>query len=185
MKHLTLILGSVIFLSGCFGAAEPVAETASGTVKIGEVTDGGSGDILKTESFVTAIPSGEITTPDHGKEVDMAYAAVNGLGETKANGVASAHYLEDGATVIGLQVNIAAAPDGFFYEGWAVSPDEQTWISLGHLRNPLNDARHNVRFETSKNLKEMAILRVTLESDDGNPEHSAAVAEAKLKPTSR
>lgn len=185
MKHIVIIVGSAVLLSGCLGSAEPVADTATGTVRIGDGGAAGSGDILKTESFVTAIPSGEIITPDHGKEVGMAYAAVNGLSETPANGVASAHYLEDGATIIGVQVNIAVAPDGFFYEAWAVSPDEKTWISLGHLRNPLNDARHNVRLETADNLKEMTILRVTLESDDGNPQHSAAVAEAKLKPTSR
>jgi hypothetical protein len=154
------------------------------TVRVGDGT-AASGDILKVEAFPTAIPSGVVTTPKHGKELGMAYGAVTSVSDTPANGVANAHYLEDGATVIGMQVNLSPAADGFFYEAWAVPSDGKPWISLGHLRNSFNDARHGVRYETAESLKEITILRITLEADDGNSSPATTVAEAKLKPTSR
>lgn len=176
MRRCSSFLFAVL-LAGC-------APGVKQTVTIGDGS-AASGDILKVETFPTAIPSGVIETPDHGKEVGMAYGPIASISETPANGIANAHYLEDGATVIGMQVNIPPAEDGFFYEAWAVPSDGTAWKSLGHLRNSLNDARHGVRFETRENLKEITILRITMEADDGNPAPGTAVAEAKLKPTTR
>lgn len=160
-------------LSACSGGTPDEQHV---TVKI---STGGT-----TQTVNTAMPTGVQTLPGHGQEVEMAYGAVSGVNRVVANGVANAHYLEDGSTTIGLQVNIEVPADGYFYEGWIEKADGSL-LSLGHLTNPFNDVRHSTRFQSEEDLRSATNIRITLEKDDGNPAAGTDVAAATLKPTSR
>lgn len=179
LHHITTPLFCLL-MAACWVDSTPEKVTQDTRVKIGP----GSGDVLQTESFVTAMPEGTLSVPGHGKEIGMAYGPINGTNGTSANGVVTAHYLEDGIAMIGAQVNILVPEDGMFYEGWLVDGVTTRKVSLGHLTNPFNDVRHSVRFE-GKNLQNMHRFEVSLEKDDGDPAQSAIVAEGILKPTKR
>jgi hypothetical protein len=168
---LGLVLGGCSFLR---------TQQPPQTVKIGE-----SGSGTRTETFVTAMPAGTPAVPGHGKEVGMAYGAVSGQEPVQANGVATAHYLEDGTSVIGIQANIKAAEDGFYYEAWARKSEASGHISLGHLTNPYNDVRHSVRFEGAENLSDYSEIVISLQSASAPAERGPTVATAKLKRASR
>lgn len=181
MKTTALLISACLLLTACErpnGDPESVAKVQLGGPKTA------TGDVQEIQTIITGIPSGDIVVEKHGREVSLAYGAVEGVSGTAANGVASAHYLEDGNTVIGAQINIAVAEDGFFYEAWLADGDTPL-ISLGHLRNSMNDTRHSVRFESSDNLKNYSKIIITREADDGDPTPSTFVAIAILKPTSR
>lgn len=178
-RSLIIVLSCLLAVA-CKSNDTPKKAAQDTRVKIGP----GSGDVLQTESFVTAMPEGELQVPGHGKEVGMAYGAVSGIGETSANGVVSAHYLEDGTAIVGGQVNIEVPEDGMLYEGWLVDASTSRMVSLGHLTNPFNDVRHSVRF-AGKNLENMHRFEVSLEKDDGDPARGNIVAEGILKPTKR
>lgn len=141
----------------------------------------GEEESIGKEVIVTPMPVGrEVRDPDHGREAWLAVGPVEGM-ETPANGVATAHYFEDGAYILGMQVNIAPPEEGFFYEAWlpigSASPE---WMSVGHLQNPHGDVRHELRFEASKDLREYRDISLTREPDDGNPEPGTVVATARL-----
>ncbi len=130
------------------------------------------------------MPQGQQGLGEHGREVLMAYGALAGTGGINANGVATAHYMQDKSTVIGMQLNVEVPAAGFFYEGW-VESSTGARISLGHLTNPFNDVRHQLRTETPENLRNFTIVIITKEADDGDPEPSQAVATGILKQTRR
>jgi hypothetical protein len=143
-----------------------------------------SGGITSRQVFTTAMPSGTPELPGHGKEVGLAYGALSGTGGVTANGIGMVHFLEDHSSVVGLQLNVRAADEGFYYEGWLETQNGQR-MSVGHLTNPFNDVRHRVRLESDSDLREFAIVRITLEADDGDPEPGKTVAIGTLKQTSR
>lgn len=175
MRHS--LIAVTILLTAC--TQVPANNTgSSGTLKIDQ-------GVTEIQTINTAMPAGTPAVPGHGKEEGLAYGALNGVGETRANGIATVHYLEDGYGILGAQVNIAAAPDNHFYEGWLETMDGGKRISVGHLTNPFNDARHAVRFESETSLKEYERFVVTLEPDDGNTNSSSPVANAILKHTTR
>lgn len=169
-----LSIACVALLAAC----SPVQEEP---LKVGPGT--GTGTLYRQE-FQTAMPTGTPTLPGHGKETGLSYGALSGTGGTSANGIASIHHLEDKTSVVGLQLNILAAPDGMFYEGWVESADG-TRFNVGHLTNPFNDVRHRVRLEAQNNLNGYTKAFVTLELDDGNSEPGEIVAVGTLKQTSR
>lgn len=140
---------------------------------------------IGSDVFVTAMPEGEVTVPGHGKEVGMAVAPIAGINGGKANGVTTAHYFEDGSTIIGVQANVPPAEDGFFYEAWVAGETDNEWISIGRMANLFGDARHSVRFEVPEDLRNRARIVITREVDDGNPGPGEEIAEGILKPTKR
>lgn len=177
-----LPLAVALLLAACLKIPqEPGKETEK--VSIGGAASA-SGDVLEIQTVVTGIPRGDIVVETHGKEVGLAYGAIAGTGETSANGIATAHYLEDGSTVIGVQVNIAAAQDGFFYEAW-LSQTDTPQRSIGHLTNAMNDVRHSVRFEGTETHQKYKTVLITREADDGDPMPAEVIAIGILKPTSR
>jgi hypothetical protein len=122
--------------------------------------------------------------PGHGKEVGLAYGAISGVGGTNANGIGMAHFLDDGTTVVNVQVNIAVADTGYSYEGWIQKADGSGKISLGLFTNPLKDARYTLMFATPNNLKDYNTISITREKDDSAAPSGDEVARATLKQTS-
>gem|GEM_PF-5819570 len=170
----------VLLLSACLSSTEK----EKNTVSIGTQGATGTGDITEELSVVTAMPSGTIVDPVHGKEIGLAYGPLSGT-SLSANGVVSAHYLEDATTIVGLQLNIAVPQDGWFYEAWLEKDAHTPWISLGHLSNPLNDVRHSVRFVSKETLNSYRTVHITLEEDDGDSSPGTTVAGGILKATTR
>jgi hypothetical protein len=159
-----LLLSSVILLSGCSFFSSEVRVDSNG----------------KHQELPMMMPQGQQGFGVHGREVTMAYGALSGTGTVNANGVATAHFMQDKSTIIGLQLNIEAAPENSFYEAWAESSTGSR-ISLGHLHNPFNDVRHQLRLETPSDLRNFLNVRITMESDDGDPTPSQTVAIGILK----
>ena len=127
---------------------------------------------------------GPVEAPGHGKELWFAIAPLTGV-SIPANGVAQAHYLEDGASIVTVQLNIERAEEGSFLEAWLVGADPTKRISLGHLRTPFGDVRHQLKYIGKDDLRSYTTVLVTLEEDDGNPSASESVAEGVLKDIKR
>ncbi|MCF7845020.1 MAG: anti-sigma factor [Kiritimatiellales bacterium] len=125
---------------------------------------------------------GKAVHPKFGKEEWFAFGAMSGVGETPANGVAQAYVFEDGSYALTMQLNIAPASDGTFYEAWLASEESDAPISAGHLGNFFGDARHQIKFESSEDFKSFLQVSVTLEQDDGDPLPSEQlVAQGQLR----
>ena len=136
------------------------------------------------EQHVRAMPGKTIVDEQRGEEVWFAIGVMDGVNGTPANGIVQSHFFEDGTSLITIQLNIEVPPDGFFYEAWldrwSLEP-----LSLGHLRNPMSDVRHDRTFESKKDLREYTNVFVTREADDGNPAPGMRVAEGVLKERKR
>lgn len=178
---LPLMTHRYLVMTACLAALNGCSMKEQTSVKVG--VGAGTG-VLYRQEFQTAIPVGTPTLPGHGKEVSLSYGALSGAAGTSANGIGSIHHLEDGSSVIGLQLNIKAAPEGMFYEGWVETPEGKRF-NVGHLSNPFNDVRHRVRLEAPNDLRTYTKVFITLEVDDGNPEPGEIVAVGTLKQTSR
>ena len=163
MKKTILLLSALLLLPACKGKQpEPeVQQIQYGMPKDGQVVDA-----------------------NHGRETSLAYGAMAGVNGTPANGVAQAHSFEDGHYLHTIQLNIEAAPDGSYYEGW-ISKEGASPVSTGQLTNAMGDVRHSVRFEAQKDFTGYLNVTVTLEKDDGNPAPSDRVAEGVMRVTER
>jgi len=171
MKRTILLFSALLLVSAC--VKEPSDTVGTNTEEW-------------TEKVEVAMPTGgDIIDDAHGKEVWFAIGPMSGVGDTPANGVAQAHYFEDGSYLQNLKVNINLSEDGYFYEGWVVSEDGKDWISLGHLQAHFGDARHGVQFRGQQDLRKHLYVRVTQEADDGDPSPGEVVAEGRLKVTPR
>ncbi len=143
--------------------------------------------VIGTQSFQQMMPvKGKVEVPGHGEEKWFAYGALNGNQWTPANGVVTAHFFEDAATIFTMQINVEPSMDGTFYEVWIRDPKSQKSLSAGHLTNHFSDARHGLKFESSDDLRSYSDVRVTLEKDDGDTTASTnVIATGTLKPTKR
>ena len=138
------------------------------------------------EVFRTVLPTqGRASHPTHGMEKWFAYGAISGVEGTPASGVAQAYVFEDGTYLQTIQLNIEPAPEGYFYEGWAVNDDGSSVVSTGHIRNLFGDARHMMEYSSEQDLQDHLKVIVTLEPDDGDPAPAAHVAEGTLRVTQR
>ena len=134
--------------------------------------------------YEIAMPLGD-TFEDvhHGKEEWFAIASLAGIDqEYPANGVAQAHLYEDRLYRVAIRLNIEQGDGDQFYEAWLESEDGSKSISLGHLRSRFADVRHFTEYEIKRDLRNMPIVRVTLEQDDGDPAQSDVIlAQGYLK----
>lgn len=131
---------------------------------------------------------GTVRDPVHGKEVFLSYGPIKGVEKVPANGVATVHVFEDHTSNVGIQLNINLPDEGHFFEAWALKTGAApaAWISLGHMNSVVGDVRHALKSEQAIDLSEYTIVRITKESDDGNPSPSnEVVAEALLKQAKR
>ena len=172
MKTIALLLAITFVLVSCEGEKEEVKLDNS---------------VIGEEAYRYAMPKdGKFVHPKHGEEKWFAYGAINGVGDTPANGVAQAYNYEDGTSALTVQLNISQAPEGKFYEVWIAGEDPADLASAGHLTNYFGDARHQLSFETNDDLSSRLSVLVTLESDDGEPAPSPLlVAQGTLRPTMR
>lgn len=102
-----------------------------------------------------------------------------------ANGVATAYYFEDKATIVGIQLNIAAAKDGKIYTAWLQGDNDTTRIRLGNLENTLDDVRHSVRFDTKNDLRAFTNVIITLQQKSTDTVPGQIVATGILKTMKR
>ena len=131
-----------------------------------------------------AMPTGgKMVDPKHGEETWFAIGSMTGVKGVAANGVAQAHFFQDGTFGHAIQLNIKPAEDGYFYEGWLTKGGKT--ISTGHLVNKLGDSRHFLTFIGDDDLRDMLKVIITLEKDDGNPAPAQHVAEGTMKVTER
>lgn len=176
MRRTLFVLCLALVLSGCLRVTQEAP-----TVTLGPTTDSGA---IGKQVLVRAMPNGEVRDAQHGKEVWFAYGAVMGVDGAKANGVGTAHYLEDGTFVIGIQLNIAPPAEGTFYEGWLIGEGGDR-VSTGHFQQSLRETRQTLNFRTDMDLRKSLKIAVTSEKDDGNPAPGTAVAEGVLRVTKR
>ncbi len=168
---IKILLVLAILISGC---------TKDDKTKVEEPPIG-------VEAYKYLMPDGGIVVhPVHGKEEWFAYGAMAGEDGTPANGVVQSYRYEDDSSSVSMQLNIAPAGEGTFYEAWIGGGDSADSISMGHLVNHFGDARHQLSFEMEHDLSAKLTVTVTLEHDDGDPQASEnLVAGGVLKPTKR
>lgn len=166
MKNTILLLSaSLIILTGCGDKRSSRSE------------------VQDPQEIQYAMPQGKMHFEGHGDEQWFAYTAITGTDDTRANGVAQSHMFEDGQFLHSINLNIEAAEDGYFYEGWIVNGPSV--ISTGHLSNYFSDSRHSLKFESTNDFTKNLHVIVTLERDDGNPAPDVHVAEGVLRVTDR
>ena len=177
MRRTILLLFSTALLAACLTTER---------VSIGEkITN--SGAVTGQQIFLRAMPTkGDVRDDVHGKELWFAYGAILGVNGTNANGVATAHFLQDETYVLGLQLNIVQPETGTFYEAWLVTGSAESWISLGHLTTSMpRTSLQTLRFSEKIDAREHLKIAVTSEKDDGNAAPGRVIAEGVLKVTKR
>jgi RecA/RadA recombinase len=142
---------------------------------------------IGVESFQQVMPvGGRVELPGHGEEVWFGYGAMAGTSWDPANGVVTGHTFEDGIFVFTMNLNVAQAKEGTFYEVWLKDPKTDESLSAGHLTNAFGDARHGLRYEYAQDLSDFTNVIVTLERDDGDPAMTThVIATGTLKETKR
>jgi hypothetical protein len=168
IRFLTFFLVLPLFLSAC-GAEE--------SVKI--PPDSGAA------TFRYNFPGGQVADERYGEEIWFAYGAVVSTGDNAANGLAKTHCFDSGTCVHTVQVNIAPASEGTFYECWLFSPTTGERVSTGHLTSTFGDARHNLEYQSAEDLRPFTGVLITLEKDDGDPKPGTLQAEGTLKEVKR
>ena len=137
--------------------------------------------ILGTETVGVMMPVGkEVVHPIHGKEVWFAVGAMNGEGETLANGVAQSHVFADNASIVTVNLNIHPASKGSSFVAWVSKSGSKEKVRLDRLQNPLNDVRHVITVDLPKDLREYTNVIVTLEHDSGPSETDPVQATGTL-----
>jgi len=143
-------------------------------------------DAIGEEQIQFILPEkGKVVHPKYGEEKWFAYGSMVGEEQTPANGVVQAYRFEDKTYTLTMQLNVAIAPEGSFYEAWLIDEDGLA-VSAGHLINYFGDVRHQLAFESEQDLRQSLSVEVTLEADDGDPTQSQqVVAWGTLKKTKR
>jgi hypothetical protein len=124
-------------------------------------------------------PSGTIRDEKHGRELRFAYGALSGTGGHAANGVATAHELQDGFLIIALQLNIAPAEEGYFYRAMIEADGVST--PMGNMTNSAGDARHSLRFEDRLVVAETARILILKQPDGQDIGSVSMVAQGVLR----
>jgi hypothetical protein len=178
MKKLLATVALTLLLTACFGKA--------GTMAVNGTRSSESGGVIAVQKLNELMPTGkQLVDPTHGKEENLAYGAMNGEGGVLANGVVTAHYFQDSTTIIGVQLNIAVAKAGAYYEAWLENDDGSAPIDMGQMQNGFNDVRYSVRFTSSQNLINKHKVVVSLEQKASATTPGTVVASGTLQPTSR
>lgn len=134
------------------------------------------------ELLQVMMPTGkEVVHPVHGKEVWFALGAMNGEGESKANGVAQSHVFADGSTIATVNLNIDPAPKGSNLVAWLRKPGSTERVRLDVLQNPLKDVRHVITKDIGKDLTGYTEVIVTLEKSVGPADADPVMATGLLK----
>lgn len=170
----TLILALALSLVSCSSKQTVSIHTGTGSRESVDVT-----------AFTNPIHSNGVFDPQHGRELYLGICPLAGTNGALANGVAIAHYFADKGTIVTLQLNIAAAKTGTFYEGWLENDDRTDRVSLGNLGSYTNDVQHSLQFNTPKDLSKLLNVVVSLQTNGADDGRDTIVAIGRLKPTRR
>lgn len=164
-----------------------LALAACGTAQAPTNDDGPTvSPIIGRDVVQVAMPTKGMTHPVHGKEAFLAVGPIEGVEGSPANGVATLHVFEDGASAMDVRANINIPEDGSIYEAWLAAGDGVPVIRLGQLTNSFGDVRFSIRIEKSDDLRRFATLLITKEPGDGNAASSGVIAaKGTLKPQKR
>lgn len=139
----------------------------------------------ETTTFTNPVePNTQVKDTKHGAETGLSICALSGVNGTLANGVATAYSFEDKGSIVGIQLNIAAAQDGSAYVAWIENTSKQR-IRLGTLEHTGTDVRHSLRFDTNQDLSNDTIISITRETKNGADTGGPEVANGILKATKR
>ena len=161
MKHLLLpVLISCFLLAAC-----------------GKNPESSDGQKLNYE-----VPVGvqKYVDPEQGRETWFAIGPISGVAGVNANGVVQAHRFQSGLFRLELQLNVARAQDGEFYEVWLAKEGDPVIVSAGQLHSRFGDVRHALTYESKDDLRAYTNVIVTRELDDGNPQPNERLAEGTL-----
>ncbi len=169
MRHIPL--RTLLFI-GILSACAPSTPTVTGDT--GDTPD----------QTMTASPNAQKTDPKHGEVRVLSIGAMSGENGILANGIATSYFFEDNGTIIGVQLNIAAAEDGSSYIAWAENGKKER-VQIGILEAGANDVRHAARIDSQKNLQEYTRIIVTKQSEGGSSADGQIVATGTLKATGK
>ena len=162
-KSSKFLLCSLLLLSACGGSDE---------VEIVE------DKVLEVQKYNTVYQgSGD---PEHGKQKTFKYGSIDGVGESKANGVAYFPTFEDGVSVLTVNVNILIAPEGSHYQVMLSDGSPTGLIEVGTLSSIIGDVRHSVKLVTEEDIENYNSILIYLMPDEGTG-GQGLVAQGTLK----
>ncbi len=164
-KFASLFLVSLLVLSAC-GSKEKEVEIVEDKV-------------LEVQKYNT-VYQGSVD-PEHGKQVAFMYGSVDGVGESKANGVAYFPTFEDGTSVLTVNVNILPAPEGSHYLVMLSDGSPKGLIEVGKLESIVGDVRHSAKLVTDDDVKSFTSILIYLLPNEGQGSQGL-VAQGTMKP---
>ncbi len=167
-------LPAVFALTAC---ALALASCSSKGLSIQKDKDAG------TEGFQFVMPNKDVTDPVHGKEIWLGVGAVAGVDKVAANGIGQLHVMEDGTSLVTLQINIHQAVPGVEYRGYLVS-DSGDRVDMGTL-DSFSGVRHRLNYEAKRDLRDHPTIEITLNkagsSTAGSLQAKGTISERKRK----
>ncbi len=149
-----------------------LAACGSTTVKVDD------GKVLEVQKYNTVIQGSK--DPVHGTQVGFKYGAIDGVGQTHANGVAYFPTFDDGNSVLTVNVNILLAPKGSHYLAMLTDGTSKGLMEVGTLQSIVGDVRHSVKLETKADVTNFNTVLVYLVKDSGSG-NETLVAKGTLK----
>lgn len=168
MRRLILTTLSFSFIVSLSACSKPIARDES--------------DILEVKQFNTVMQTEkDLIDPVHGKQTAVWYGALNGVGETKANGVGFIHTFADGVSVITVNLNILPLKKGSHFVAVLALPDGTKTVDIGEITSIIGDARHSGKSETDANITGMTMINVYSVLQSESIEYGDLVATGTLK----
>ncbi len=174
IHSLALPIGFALLLSACSSNVDEVPVTSSGGTVIKEST---------TFTNPTA-PNTQVKNATHGMETGLSICALSGENGVLANGVATAYYFEDKGSIVGIQLNVAAADTGTIYVAW-LEDSAKKHIQIGVLENNANDVRHSVRLDTAEDLRSYKNVIIAVQKSAADTTPGKVIATGILKDAKR
>jgi hypothetical protein len=168
-----------VALSACTSKPSPVTQSSLASAT------SSSDDVSVTTLTNPISPNLQAADATHGKVTGFSMGALAGENGTLANGAATAYYFEDKGTMMGIQLNIAAAKAGTYYAVTVVDPASGQKTPLGRLTNALNDVRYSLHFDTALDLQTDSTIIITLEQENEGSAAGQVVAKGVLKAIQR
>ncbi len=113
------------------------------------------------ELNVNAPNGGVVVDPVHGKEVWFGIGPVKGEQGVPVNGMVQIHEMEDGTSLVSMQVNIRPAPAGEEFHGWLVNGAGER-IDIGTLGLFAKGVQHRLSYDAKRELRAYSTVQITL-----------------------
>lgn len=139
-------------------------------------------DVLEVKKFNTVMQTEkDLIDPVHGKQTEVWYGAMTGVGETKANGISLVHRFADGASAITVNLNVLLAKKGYHYTAVLMTPDQSKSVDIGEVSSIIGDARHSAKAETMTDTTGMTLVHVYEVQGSKKPTQGTLIAVGTLK----